>query len=119
MAHAHVYLYDSLEQHHFDERTKVPIPVVRIFPQILKYVGFYDQRTDLQPLFKPWKFSYPENTNPYKQLDNHRCDPISLKYVEFLMTHNKETPLTKKDIEKYRAHIARTIYEFNTDEDTI
>lgn len=119
-----VTLYDSFEhvfdQQHYDDRKKFLIPLVRIFPQILKYTGFYENRRDLQPCFKQWKFKYPGKENPYTQNDDHSCGPFALKYVEFLMTKEKD-PLLKqqKDIEKYRAHIARTIYEFSNDEETI
>lgn len=118
-----VMIYDPLErifeEKHYEERKETLIPLVRIFPQILKYTGFYDHRKELQPMFRQWKYYYPRETNPYQQDDNTNCGPIALKYVEFLMTHNKEEPFKRAEIGTYRAHIARTIYQFSTDEDTI
>lgn len=117
-----VEIWDSkqhiFQEHHYDIRRAAFKPVARIVPQVLKHMRFYDNRPEDMPTFKEWLLYFPEK-NVIRQNDSESCGPLSLKYAENRLMGVVDEKMNKKDIQKYRNHIAETIYKFSTDASTI
>lgn len=91
-----VEIWDS-NQHKFTDfiwrlRTKVFMPVVRIIPQVLKYVGFYDNREGLIPVYSQWLHYHPDK-NVIKQPDSSSCGPLALKYAKNTLRGVHDLPM--------------------------
>lgn len=95
------------------------IPMLRILPQVLKFSGFWECRTNLEPKYTQWAFTIPEQDNILVQNDGVNCGPFALKYVEALMSGCIAPKLTTKDLQTYCKYLAKTIFSWSTDENTL
>ncbi|KAL6558385.1 hypothetical protein OROMI_018735 [Orobanche minor] len=116
------WLYDSMawkfDYHHICNRRDVFLPMMRIVPQILKRIGYFDRH----PQLAQWELCFPSpKKNSFKQMNSANCGLYALKYVEQLISKTKMPKSLKTDRELilYRDHIARSIYAHSTAEPTV
>ncbi|KAL6574247.1 hypothetical protein OROHE_001151 [Orobanche hederae] len=121
-----IWLYDSMawkfDYHHICNRRDVFLPMMRIVPQILKRIGYFDRHRVKSPQLAQWELCFPSpKKNSFKQMDSANCGLYALKYVEQLISKTKMPKSLKRDRELilYRDHIARSIYAHSTAEPTV
>ncbi|KAL6541115.1 hypothetical protein OROMI_024998 [Orobanche minor] len=121
-----IWLYDSMawkfDYHHICNRREVFLPMMRIVPQILKRIGYFDRHRVKSPQLAQWELCFPSpKKNSFKQMDSANCGLYALKYVEQLISKTKMPKSLKTDRELilYRDHIARSIYAHSTTEPTV
>ncbi|KAL6577360.1 hypothetical protein OROMI_011636 [Orobanche minor] len=121
-----IWLYDSMawkfDYHYICNRRDVFLPMMRIVPQILKRIGYFDRHRVKSPQLAQWELCFPSpKKNSFKQMDSANCGLYALKYVEQLISKTKMPKSLKTDREliMYRDHIARSIYAHSTAEPTV
>ncbi|KAL6571363.1 hypothetical protein OROHE_003006 [Orobanche hederae] len=121
-----IWLYDSMawkfDYHHICNRRDVFLPMMRVVPQILKRIGYFDRHRVKSPQLAQWELCFPSpKENSFKQMDSANCGLYALKYVEQLISKTKMPKSLKTDRELilYRDHIARSIYAHSTAEPTV
>ncbi|KAL6559044.1 hypothetical protein OROHE_006413 [Orobanche hederae] len=121
-----IWLYDSMawkfDYHHICNRRDVFLPMMRIVPQILKRIGYFDRHRVKSPQLAQWELCFPSpKKNSFNQIDSANCGLYALKYVEQLISKTKMPKSLKTDRELilYRDHIARSIYAHSTEEPTV
>ncbi|KAL6501094.1 hypothetical protein OROHE_025291 [Orobanche hederae] len=121
-----IWLYDSMawkfDYHHICNRRNVFLPMMRIVPQILKRIGYFDRHRVKSPQLAQWELCFPSpKKNSFKQMDSANCGLYALKYVEQLIskTQMPKSLKTERELILYRDHIARSIYAHSTAEPTV
>ncbi|KAL6550417.1 hypothetical protein OROMI_020905 [Orobanche minor] len=118
-----VILWDSNE-HKFNDhirmlRKNALLPLRRIFPQLLKHIG-YCNSNPVPHKYTEWPFYFPLNSaNKLHQRDSVSCGPLALKSMENRLADIPDKMMYKKNLPAWRAHITETIYNYSTHERTI
>ncbi|KAL6529938.1 hypothetical protein OROMI_028583 [Orobanche minor] len=118
-----VILWDSNE-HKFNDhirmlRKNALLPLRRIFPQLLKHIG-YCNSNPVPHKYTEWPLYFPLNSaNKLHQRDSVSCGPLALKSMENRLADIPDKMMYKKNLPTWRAHIAEIIYNYSTHERTI
>ncbi|KAL6558728.1 hypothetical protein OROMI_019078 [Orobanche minor] len=116
-------LWDSNE-HKFNDhirvlRKKALLPLCRILPQLLKHIGYYICNP-VSHKYTEWPLYFPLNSaNKLHQRDSVSCGLLALKSIENRLIDTADKMMYKKNLPEWRAHIAKTIYNYSTHESTI
>ncbi|KAL6506717.1 hypothetical protein OROHE_022549 [Orobanche hederae] len=116
-------LWDSNE-HKFNDHIemlikKALLPLRRILPQLLKHIRYYICNP-VPHKYTEWPLYFPLNfANKLHQRDSVSCGPLALKSMENRLTDTVDKMMYKKNLPRWRAHIAETIYNYSNHESTI
>ncbi|KAL6585053.1 hypothetical protein OROMI_004342 [Orobanche minor] len=115
-------MHDSLAQEEEDAYLKLrshqSLGISFLIPTILQRSGFYERRLDITPV-PQFRVDIAKKDLCYVHDDSTSCGALSIRTLESLVQHSFSQGKTETDIYAFRGRMARAIWRFSDDADTV
>ncbi|KAL6575063.1 hypothetical protein OROMI_012348 [Orobanche minor] len=116
-----IIMHDSLAQEedaYLKLRSHQSLGISFLIPTILQRSGFYERRLDITPA-PHFRVTIAKTDLCYVQDDSTSCGALSIRTLESLVQHSFSQGKTAMDIYAFRGRMARAIWRFSDDADTV
>ncbi|KAL6542501.1 hypothetical protein OROMI_024103 [Orobanche minor] len=116
-----IIMHDSLAQEedaYLKLRSQQSLGINFLIPTILQRSGFYEGRLDITPV-PQFRVAIAKKDLCSVQDDSTSCGALSIRTLESLVQHSFSHGNTETDIYAFRGRMARAIWRFSDDADTV
>ncbi|KAL6581135.1 hypothetical protein OROMI_007058 [Orobanche minor] len=116
-----IIMHDSLaheEDAYLKLRSQQSLAIIFLIPTIIQRSVFYERRLDITPV-PQFRVAIAKKDLCYVQDDSTFCGALSIHTLESLVQHSFSHGKTETDIYAFRGRMARAIWRFSDDADTV
>ncbi|KAL6582446.1 hypothetical protein OROMI_006460 [Orobanche minor] len=116
-----IIMHDSLTQEedaYLKLRSQQSLCISFLIPTILQRSGFYEHRIDMT-LVHQFRVAIAKKDLSYVHDDSTSCGALSIRTLESLVQHSFSHGKTETDIYAFGGRMARAIWRFSNDADTV